>query len=294
MIELLIALVLAGIFAVVLFTFVNGQARFTLVQDARQEVEQNSRGAIELMMSEIRAVPGGAITIADPDRVQFRLPRIWGLLCAPVAGNTAKLVFPPAQAEGAVFPSDYAAGGSWGLGVLDASVTTSNQFGFAGVSDTTAYDAAGDATCRTGLGVDLTAAADSNPPKALTLNLAAMPTVVGDTGDLAFLYQMVTYDVGSSSVAAGDWLRRSTAANGTAQQPVAGPLSEEDDSPLTFTYYCRGAVINGADATKRPFITSIRITAAMQSRPSTRSVLQTERDTVTVHLRNSGAILSCP
>ena len=52
---------------------------------------------------------------------------------------------------------------------------------------------------RTGLGVDLTAAADSNPPKALTLNLAAMPTVVGDTGDLAFLYQMVTYDVGSSS-----------------------------------------------------------------------------------------------
>lgn len=294
--ELLIAAVLAGIFAVVLFNFVNGQARFTLVQSARQEVQQNSRGAIELMMSELRAVPGGGIEVATATSIRFRVPRIWGMLCAPVAGNTATLVLPPEQAEGNVFPTDYPGNRPWGLAIRDSTVAGSVVFATAVVRDTATNNGA---SCVTNLGTDFVASANNaNPPRVVNVLLTAAPArdgvpYAGGAGNMAYLYQTVTYDVGASSVAPGSWLRRSLASDGSSQEPVAGPLAESETNPVQFTYLCRTSAIDGTVAANRPFITGVRLATAMQSSPSTRDVLQVERDTVTVHLRNSG-LVTCP
>lgn len=294
LIELLIAAVLAGIFAIVLFSFVSGQARFTQVQSARQEVQQNTRGAIELMMSELRAVPGGGIEVASATELRFRVPRIWGMLCDSVVNGAVTMVLPPEQAEGNIFPADFVTDGSvpWGIALRDTTVANSAAFSTATVTDTAGSNGS---VCTANMG---TVFNGTNPPRPLVVQMSALPArdgvpYKGGEGGMAYLYQVVTYDVGSSSVAPGTWLRRSLAADGSSPQPVAGPLAEADADPVSFTYLCGNAPIDGTIAANRPFITAVRLATAMQSSPSTRAVLQVERDTVTVHLRNSGQVI-CP
>jgi type II secretory pathway pseudopilin PulG len=293
--ELMVALVLAALFSLIMFNFLTGQARFTAIQDARGEVEQNTRGSLELMMSELRAVPGGAIATATDNVVEFRIPRLWGVLCGPVVGNTVTVVLPSLSAADAMFPADYPGTGPlWGFAVEEAAVNGGATYATTTLSDT-ATTVAGNALCTANLGAELTAPANELPPKPLTLTVGGVPPYLGTApgaGAMAFIYQTVRYDVGSSSVAPGLWLRRTISSNPSVAQPVAGPLEDGNADAVKFVYRCRGGIL-GVNAANHHSITSVEIQIAMQSRPSTQSVLQVERDTVTVHLRNSGNVNPC-
>ena len=50
-VELMVAIVLTGILATIMFQLMQGQGRFAGLQDARQEVQQNDRGALDLITS---------------------------------------------------------------------------------------------------------------------------------------------------------------------------------------------------------------------------------------------------
>ena len=89
MVALLIALILSG----VVFQLIRGQSRFVTVQSAREEVQQNTRGALELMASELRSIEPGGLVETDSNSVTFLLPRAWGLYCGGTATQMSA-VFP--------------------------------------------------------------------------------------------------------------------------------------------------------------------------------------------------------
>jgi type II secretory pathway pseudopilin PulG len=293
--ELLIATVLAGLFAIVLFNFINSQSRFTRAQGARQEANQNLRGALEIIGSELRAVPGGAISVAGTQNLTFVLPRVWGIYCG-AGGGRSHVVFPAGSADASrtdAFPADFAAPG---FGLAIESPAAPGQFLMSGITEYVALtDADAQTTCGP-MGTVLTATAGTPAPVGYGFTTGALGAVPASGAD-AFVYSTVTYDVvsstgGISTPTSGRWLRRSTAHDGSAMSPLAGPLNASG-TPFQLTYYCNGTAFNPADAAGRAKITEVRVIMSTQSRSSTNSVLQTETDTLTVHLRNSGMVTVC-
>jgi prepilin-type N-terminal cleavage/methylation domain-containing protein len=286
--ELLIATVLMGLFSLILFNFLTGQSRFTAAQGARQEVDENVRGALELMSSELRTVPGGAILVATNNTLTFRLPRIWGVYCG-IGNARHHVVFPTGiSANTDVFPSDIKVDRTWGLAVSE-TVGGRYQYLMAPIVDTLPETSG---TCVQKLATNFNA---SPPPIAKSFNLSGALTrqngtsVVPPAGSDAFVYQTVQYTIGTSSGTAGNWLKRSY---GGQSHPLAGPL-QSGTNAVSFRYLCNGAVFTPTSEAGRASITAIQIAVNMQSRSQTKSVLQTHSDTVVVNLRNSGAVAAC-
>lgn len=295
LIELIVALVISGLLATVIFQLVVGQGRFTAIQGARAEVQQNSRGALELITSELRSLPSGSIDSASASSVSFRLPRAWGLLCntLPAGGGTVGVVFPPGTFPGE-FPTSFAQPTGWGLAIPD---TAAGTVAVVSLTSTTA----GSGTCPAVLGVP----AGSNVVMrqftftALPAGVAAVP------GDPVYVFQRVRYDVALSSSGgpAGYWIRRRAGVGNP--EPLAGPLLALDQSTqgLHFTYMCDDRTLTQAqyeDPASLPSIDRVRVRVAMQSRSLTRNTFdadsdqQQQTDSMTVSLRNSRGVAPCP
>ncbi len=290
LVELLVALVISGILATVLFQLIQGQGRFVSLQSAREEVQQNSRGALELMTSDLRAVPAGAIDSAGPNGIRFKLPRVWGVLCdaSLLTGGDMGVIFPPAG-----LPNDVSTSSSsslWGVAVPGLA--------------TREYVAGS----LTGVGTTNTSCAPLGADADVTVRQISYGTLSGTpnapVGDRVFLYQTVRYDTksGSSGALRGVWLRRSNGDGGL--QPLAGPLKAPADATtstegLVLTYYCGTKPLTEAQlvlVTNLRTIDRIKIKLAMQSRNRTGAgSLQVQTDSVTVHLRNNGpGGVTCP
>ncbi|HYW08770.1 MAG TPA: prepilin-type N-terminal cleavage/methylation domain-containing protein [Longimicrobium sp.] len=277
LIELMIGMILAGLFATVLFQLILGQSRFTREQGGREEVQQNVRGAMELIASELRAVPAGAITAAGSNSIAFRMPRAYGVLCdAPtLTAGTAWVAFP---AE--VFPAD-----------LPASYTSTNWGialpGLAGNGTLAGFPMTGVATVGN-------ACAGLNLPVGTTalvrgIRYSGLATT-GATGTPVFLYQEFRYRVDTSPDPAleGKWLLRANGAS--AAQPLAGPMIETGTAAaiggISFRYLC-GTTLVAPSLVTAANINGIRVVLAMQSRTTNGARRQDEVDSTTVHLRNS-------
>jgi prepilin-type N-terminal cleavage/methylation domain-containing protein len=77
LIELLVALMISGLLATVMFQLMSGQGRFVEIQSAREEVQQNSRAALDLIGNDLRTLPGGeSLVRADDDSITVRTARI--------------------------------------------------------------------------------------------------------------------------------------------------------------------------------------------------------------------------
>lgn len=282
LVEMLSALVIAGILATVVFSLVQNQSRFVSEQNAREEAQQNVRGALDIMAGELRNLNPDGLIEANAASLTFMLPRGWGIVCSTNLSTTSiDVIFPdlPADAFGpggsAGVLVDTAAGDSskWGP---EATVSAATR---AVVTDTTRVNlaAAGNA-CQ--------AANSSGTADAFTLTGARFPAA-RRIGSLVMLYQLVKYDVGQSD--GHWWVRRSTGVSGTtfSQQPLAGPLSAQDS--LRFTYY-RGTdatvVVPGTARTTLNDVSRIRIRVAMEGRHQIGGRAQRESDSVTVLLRN--------
>lgn len=292
--EVLIAAVIAGLFAIVLFNFVSSQSRFVRAQSAREEVGQNLRGALEIMSSELRAVPGGAIMASTQNSIVFRLPRVWGIYCGyDGASGRHHVVFPAGSTFATntdAFPSDFGTTGTWGLAIEDSAYEGTYQM--SAINDTVTVTSG---TCVTNLGVNLTQG--STRPVGIAFRLASNPVAArAPVGSDVFVYHTVAYGVATTSSSPGTWLHRSFAYDGSNAQPLAGPLDMGTDGGLLLTYYCGPTALANAtrsfptDSATLRTITKIRVIMSVQSRQSTQSVLQKETDTLTVHLRNSGDV----
>jgi|GEM_PF-953568 len=301
LVEVLVGLVVTALLSLVIFQLVQGQGRFVATQSAREEVQQNSRGALDLLASELRTIPAGAIDSAGPNWIRFKLPRAWGTLCdtAQAQSGAVRLAFPPD-----VFPSDlpgtFDSNTSWGIAVRGAADGREYVAGRLTARGTNA------GTCVTALGLD-TATSGARIREVTHAGLSGVPNA--PRADPAFLYQAVRYDVGESTVSGltGSWIRRRLV--GGNPEPLAGPLRVESGQTgsggLAFTYFCGSQALTATQlvsAANLRTIDRIRIRVAVQARRRTNfrvassnpAAWEQRTDSLTVHLRNNAGAVACP
>lgn len=220
LIELLVALVIGGVVVGSIFQMISGQGRFVGLQSAREEVQQNSRAALELIGSELRTVPGGdALVYASHDSLTLRAPRIWGVICAVSASGTLDLLFP------AVAGANYAV--NTGTGVVVRMGSGGSELWTDAVRVHAIGSGSGECA---GLPVE-------PGTERRSLTLTSHPQSGGaaaEVGDVAYLYDEVTYRTGTSVGVPGHWIQRRIGDSGN--QPMAGPI-RPDGEGLRFEYY---------------------------------------------------------
>jgi len=222
LIEVMVALVISGILAGVIFQLVRGQGRFVSVQNAREEVQQNARGALEIISSELRTIHPSGLATAQKSALTFRLPRAWGISCGGGSATQLTAVFPAALPAGMTalagisgIMGDATANGALVYTPTPASGTAQTVTGRAVVD----LAAVGNA-CST-----LRPVGASAEVVALQFTGTNLPVV--PRGNRVYLYQTVKYDVAQSS--GQQWIYRN-------DQPLAGPLVT-DTSGLIFNYW---------------------------------------------------------
>ena len=284
--ELLVGLVLSGILATIIFQLLRGQSRFVAVQSAREEVQQNVRGALDVIAADLRGVPPGALVQGTGSLVRFYSPRVWGTYCA---GNdvTADILLP--QLPAGSMPGALA--GEWGL-MGDTNPMTAGTGAGAWVPAWTFGQGAARSTVASWAAVALAASncggmSSAGPVQAIRLTGTNLPTGIPQ-GNPVFLFQQVQYDVGTGTDGRL-WVRRGSGAAG-AQQPLAGPLPA--DNSLRFQYYNNTntavpAVAPGTTAASLAAIDRVQVFLTTRSRSTTGGqATQAQADSVMVFLRN--------
>ncbi|HEU0053954.1 MAG TPA: type II secretion system protein [Longimicrobium sp.] len=279
LVELMISAVLAGIFALIVFQLLRGQSRFVALEGAREEVQQNVRGALEVISAELRAVPPAGLLEGSANRIQFLLPRAWGVSCGGGSGTAGSFLFPTLPAG--MIPTG-APTGSWGVmgnvGTMAAPVWQASTvaLGARSAVNNIASAVVTAAPCNT--------MGSSGPVQGLSLTGTNFPIV--PQGNPAFLFTVVQYDtdVGDGNLY---WLRRGTGAAGS-QQPLAGPLPAS--TSLSFKYYDtpNGAAVAapGTNAATLATIDRVQVFLTTRSRTAASGSVQTQRDSMMVYLRN--------
>jgi prepilin-type N-terminal cleavage/methylation domain-containing protein len=236
LVELLIALVLTGIIGAAIFQFLIAQGRFGAYQVAQQEASQNARGALELVVSELRAVPPGSFrSVSDPVVLHFRMPLAWGVLCAP-SNHTGPFVvaFPPGTLNG--LPG--------GLGI--------------DLPDEDGGRESGRVTVQTGACAgDVEVGADAEVVRLSTVGSPPGPKSVLKLFTPVFLYQEIQYQTGSSL--GGTWIQRQVRGAGgwSGWEPLAGPIQRFTAEPLDQ---------NGTPTSDPASVRRVRVTVIAQSR----------------------------
>lgn len=257
LVELMVALVIAGILVGVVFQFLLGQTRFARMQSAREEVQQNARVALDVISSDLRAIGPQGIIAGSANSISYRAPRAWGVICGYSGGSLA-VIFPGPAAPMLKAGSDSLAVGT----------------SFHQVSDVTGDGSAATTACNTGVTPNpLVAAAEG---RARLYNLpAGAPTY--QRGQDAYVYDRLTYDIGTSLGVPGTWIRRNP---GSGAQPLAGPLPASGG--LVFVYTdANGATTVDVDAVRR-----IKVTVTANSRAKFKDQAQVDTDSTIIYLRN--------
>lgn len=280
--ELLVSLVIAGFLAGVILQLVTSQARFTDIQYARQEVQDNARGTLELLGSELRTVPlPGGLLMAGEDTIRFRSPMAWGVYCGESSGSRYvvfdKGVWVTAAAGGIPLRTGLVLQRSEGS--LDGTVPpVFDSDDDAARSDTLSPALVETSPCK-GLMDD--------PTRTVVVRFDNVDaTVPGAPGLAAYVWRSVAYGGGAPNAAGDRWMTRELSGSGSPE-PLAGPIDS-----LTFRYLNAAGVAFTApvDVTKRDSIRNVRVIVKMRARQGTgvssgdRKV--STRDSITVSLRN--------
>lgn len=291
LVELLVALVISGILMATVFQILTGQSRAVAVQGAREETQQNARGALEIVASELRTAAPQGIIRADANAITFLQPRAWGLVCGSNGANSVDAIFPSTAALNAfstgpgsgVMINTAAAGHDWrprqATNAARATVQTIQQLG---------NGEAG--ACA---GVNAVGAAGNVVTVRITADWA-IETLVGALGGPArrevMLYGLTRYDV--AQVNGRWWLRRSNGADANGdpvQQPLAGPLRTQTSFALTY-FGANPAVpvaAPGATAAGLEALRMVQVSVATESQQSINNRRQQDDGTVSVMLRNA-------
>lgn len=259
----------------VLLQMISGEAQYVEGQSARQEVQQNSRVALELIGSELRSLAGGGSLVrADDDSLTIRTPRIWGSVCAVPGPTTVDVAFP--DVPGMSFSVNSGTGLVVNLGQATTPVWSS--------AVTVSSIGAGANTCG--------GAALPTGVQRRSLVLTGTPSSGGSTplpGNLVYVYDQVTYRTGMSSGVPGRWIQRriGDGAN-AANQPMAGPVN--DGGGLEFRYFTNSSSLPLStpivDTAVRDSVSRIALTVHAVSRNGRGDDRASKTDTILVPLRN--------
>lgn len=273
LVELMVSVVLGALLIGVVLNFVTSQTRIATAQSGREEVQQNARGALEMVASDLRGAVSAGVVSGDDNAIELLLPRRWGVVCAQAVPNRTVVVFP--AIAGAVTP----AGADAGL-LLQQEPGAAWQPALPALATVdVATPVAVDAAC----GVLSTA----GNVVAFQLDGAGHPAMV--RGATAALYQRVRYDVRTSR--GEQWIHRSNGVtNGGAfnMQPLAGPVDVAVGGGISFTYFTGTPPVAlnaapGAGAAAAG-VSQVRLRVRMKSRQGSTS--QVEFDSATVQIRN--------
>lgn len=294
MMEILIALVISSFLVTIVLQIVKNQGDLSRMLNARQEIQQNSRSSMELIASELRAVPGSAIVVAQPTEIGFWVPRAWGLVCPGAAVGTVWVSFPQASFIPAAVPLGNMSGDPWGLGVQAPTLTPQT---FTTGEVTAVADEAG--RCAE-LRVDGT---EGVVFRKFSHSSATVPA----DSTRAYVARYAAYRVGASpsTKTADQWLQRLTSTSLSAvPQPMAGPLAADG---LSFTYYCRSTAnpdvlvaMTTAQlaAPTTPAIASriqaVKLKMIMRSSSKIGTAYDSKTDSMTINLRNTSPGATCP
>lgn len=292
LIELMVALIVAFIFAGVVFVLLQGQSRFVAFQGARQSVLENSRATVDIIGGDLRGVPPVGVRAAEPTRIRVMVPRAWGIVCAG-SGTTLDALF-----AGALPSSVFSTNSATGI-LVDVSSTPTRSWApardvpRAKVTGAASFSLSGANACGT-------LRDESDPSSGLIggnavgyqLKGSGFPSSVV-AGKPVLFYELVEYGV-STSAGDGSWVTRSNGFDGNdaaMPQPLAGPLAAASN-PFQFTYYrldASGAPVAFIPSTSADLdqIRRIKVRVGIQSRDPSVKVKQTSWDSVTIHLRNT-------
>ncbi len=268
LVELMVGLVLGGLLVGFVLQFVTGQTRIASRQTAREEVQQNARGALEVVASDLRGAISAGLIQADAREIRFMLPRRWGVVCSGNGATQTTALFPILPGDAIPF------GDGTGLIVQRADLTWAPVVPALATVATRAAALVTDPACA-GL-------AATGQVEAFTFTGLNHPAVT--RGERIAVYQLVRYDVGVSQ--GRNWLRRS---NGTgiadaSMQPLAGPVDDvafqyrAGNPPVAIAAPGAGAAAAGVDL--------IQFSITTSSRSSVNGEPVTESGSVTVQIRN--------
>jgi prepilin-type N-terminal cleavage/methylation domain-containing protein len=284
LVEVLVAMVLAVLLGGVIFEVVRGEGRFATVQSARQEVQQNARGALEILSSELRAAQAWGLVQADANGISFLVPRAWGVACSGGSATQRFAVFPDVPDAGALMFEVNGATGVLGNIGTDAAPNWSpnpNPTSTARATVTSIatlnLDLAGNAC------INIRPNGDGATIRGVTINGTNLPAV--PEGNTLYLYQWVRYDLAQDGTEW--WIRRSLGVgDGTTQQPLAGPLTGADGLQLTY-YQADGTVLAapGSTLTNLQQVARVGIKVKAASRTQGRTN-QVDSLSASVQLRN--------
>jgi hypothetical protein len=208
------------------------QSRFFDHQATSREARSVSRGALNVLLSELRmvAIPNGVLA-ASPDSVVARVPYAWGVLCASTAAASTISVLPTDSLT-------YAELGVAGYAWRDSTGNYSYQ--------------SASFTLAPGLTADCAAAGITTLPGGRAVTVQPVIHASARPGTPIFLYRRIKYDFRSSSVLSGRRaLWRTNLVTNRTEELVA-PF----DTSARFRFYVNG-VAAAQDAPPVP-ITNLR------------------------------------
>jgi hypothetical protein len=269
---MMVALVIGILVVGFALDFVLGQSRFAANHAGKEEAQQNLRGSLEIVASDLRGTLAAGVALAEDQAIEFALPQMWGVVCG-VTSTTQTIAMFPAVA-GAVPPTGTGAG----LMVFDGAAWQPALPGRATVTGATLVPVANAPLC--------SAMTPQGNVVAYQLTGVNHPTTVA-SGDRIALYREVRYDVGASNGA--QWLRRSSggAAGSFNMQPLAGPV---DPDSVSFQYLAGAAgaapVTIAPPGTAAPTSNLRLVRFTVRTTSSQGTGTQARQDSVTVQIRN--------
>jgi len=94
LVELVVALVLAGIIGLALARLVISQARFVAGQDGMLQARSTARAALNVLSADLRALTPGSLRAATRDSITVRVPYAFGVACQQGGGSTNVSLIP--------------------------------------------------------------------------------------------------------------------------------------------------------------------------------------------------------
>lgn len=275
LIELMIAIVLAGIVLGAIYMTLQNNQRFYRSETQVLDVQQGVRAVAQLLPSELREVDAvaGDIVAMGPDSITIRALRNTFFICAPPVVGAGTIITRNSQVFGyrSVDPTrDRALVFREG----DPEIMSDDQWVDFAISSITAGAACTDGT---GTGTRLTLSGTTSKLDSVTV------------GSPVRTYEQMTYRLYVDSAGVG-WLGVRTYVSGTWGDvaAVAGPLNSADGIALTY-YDSTGAVTATATSVAQIGLVVRGMSAAPIMIPGRRASLQKFQDSITVRvaLRNN-------
>jgi prepilin-type N-terminal cleavage/methylation domain-containing protein len=230
LVELLISLIVTAIIGGALIRMVLSQARFMDQQEAWRSARSVSRGGINRLLSDLRAVEAtGGLQAAAAGGQDFtvNVPYAFGIMCSNTAGNTSIVSLLPVDA------TMFAAPGFSGFAYRNAAGVYTYQA--TAVSLTTGTPAA---AC-TAAGIT-TLPSINGSPAGQRVTLVGTVAPVPPVGSIFFLFRRVRYEFKASTAIPGRTGLWRTMVTGGATEELAAPF----DASARVNFY----VLNNATA----------------------------------------------